>query len=364
MLYHMDICTGIGGFALALKHLVGGFQTVCYVEIDKYCQQVLWQRIHDGTLDHAPMWDDLRTFDGAPWRGAVDIITAGFPCQPFSVAGRRAGADDDRNLWPEVARVIGEVRPGIVFLENVPALLSNGYYGTVVGDLAACGYDTRWDCIPASACGANHQRDRLWILATRRGVSDAGGDGVRVIGECGRGEHEECGATFSGYDGSEERMGHTVITGLERHAGDERDGTGWKESSRPVSPPSLPRREDPDTNSGGCEVERIEEHGELESASGCEPDGLREGRPGQGARDGADAEGEPERPGLREGEPTEERGRRSGDTRRTRTEWWDVEPDVGRVAHGVPSRVDRLRALGNAVVPEVVRVAWETLTRR
>lgn len=163
----LDVCSGIGGFSLAMKHLVGGFRTVGYIEIDPYCQEVLKQRIRDGHLDDAPIFSDLRKFDGQPYRGKVDCLTSGFPCQPFSIAGKQLGEADPRNLWPDIARLIREVRPGYVFLENVTALLSNGYFGRVLGDLAESGYGVRWDCIPASSVGAPHRRDRLWIVANR-----------------------------------------------------------------------------------------------------------------------------------------------------------------------------------------------------
>ena len=132
--------------------------------------------MRDGRLDSAPIFPDLREFNGMAWRGSVDCVVGGFPCQPFSVAGNRRGADDPRNLWPEVDRVLREVRPQFAFLENVPGLLHGAYWGTILGDLAEGGFDVRWDCVPASAVGAPHQRDRLWIL-----VSDANSVG-RVAG--------------------------------------------------------------------------------------------------------------------------------------------------------------------------------------
>jgi DNA (cytosine-5)-methyltransferase 1 len=106
-------------------------------------------------------------FDGTEWRGEVDVVSGGFPCQPWSQAGQRKGAADERNLWPDTLRVLREVRPRYGFLENVPALLyaSHGYFGTVLGGLAEIGYDAVWEVIPASAIGAPHRRDRLWILA-------------------------------------------------------------------------------------------------------------------------------------------------------------------------------------------------------
>lgn len=168
-MYELALFAGAGGGLLGSRLL--GWRAVCYVENNAHCVKVLKQRIADGMLDDAPIWDDVNTFDGHPWSGSVDIITAGFPCQPFSVAGNRRGADDERNGWPATIRIIREVRPRYALLENVPTLRCTvrgepSYFGTILGDLAASRYDTRWDCIPASAIGANHQRDRIWIVAT------------------------------------------------------------------------------------------------------------------------------------------------------------------------------------------------------
>ena len=177
--YHVDICpnyrvldlfSGYGGFALGLRLAGLDATTVCYVEWDKYCQQVIQQRQRDGLLDDAPIWDDIKTFDGRPWRGCVDIISGGFPCQPHSVAGKRAGADDDRNLWPDTLRLISEIRPAHVILENVPGILvSDGgrppYAGTVVGELASIGYDAEWRIVSAAEAGAPHLRKRWWLVA-------------------------------------------------------------------------------------------------------------------------------------------------------------------------------------------------------
>jgi DNA (cytosine-5)-methyltransferase 1 len=164
-MYELALYAGAAGGLLASKWLLG-WRTVCYVEYDAFCIEVLKARIRDGLLDNAPIWDDARTFDGRPWRGCVDIVTAGFPCQPFSAAGRQLAGDDPRNMWPDTVRILREVRPRWAFLENVPTLLagSHGYFGRVQQDLAEIGYAARWDCIPASAVGADHRRDRLWIV--------------------------------------------------------------------------------------------------------------------------------------------------------------------------------------------------------
>lgn len=164
-LTELSLFTGAGGGVLASALL--GHRVVCYVERDPYCVRVLKQRIADGLIDDAPIWDDVRTFDGRPWVGLVDVVSAGFPCQPFSLAGEQRADGDERNGWPDTVRIIREVRPRLALLENVPGLLTgaHGYFGTVVGDLAESGYDAVWDCLPASALGAPHRRDRLWIVA-------------------------------------------------------------------------------------------------------------------------------------------------------------------------------------------------------
>lgn len=154
---------GAGGGLLASRLL--GWRTVCAVERDEYRRNVILARQRDGHLEPFPVWDDVRTFGGRPWRGLADVVSGGFPCQPFSAAGRRRGADDPRNMWPDTIRIIRDVRPRYAFLENVPALLTNRYFGRILGDLAESGYDAVWDCIPACSVGAPHRRDRLWILA-------------------------------------------------------------------------------------------------------------------------------------------------------------------------------------------------------
>ena len=174
----LDCFSGYGGFGLGLRlaYPDADFRTVCYIEWDKYCQELLQQRFRDDppTLDPAPIWDDIKSFDGRPWRGTVDILSAGFPCQPHSNAGLRKGADDDRNLWPDTLRIIGDVGSRLVILENVPGILvgSDGrppYGGTVVGELAEIGYDAEWRVISAADAGAPHLRNRWWLVAQPTG---------------------------------------------------------------------------------------------------------------------------------------------------------------------------------------------------
>ena len=171
----MSLFSGYGGFSLGLRLAGLTTQTICYVEWDKYCQQVIRQRQIDGFLDDAPIFGgDIRKFDGVPWRGRVDIISASPPCQPYSQAGKLRGASDNRNLFPDTLRIIGEIQPRRVYVENVPGLNVRpkdgrpAYGSVVVGELAALGYDCRWDTISAKDAGAPHLRKRWWLVAHAR----------------------------------------------------------------------------------------------------------------------------------------------------------------------------------------------------
>ena len=160
----LALFAGAGGGILG-GHLLG-WRTVCAVEIEPYPASVLLARQNDGILPPFPVWDNVCTFDGRPWRGIVDVVSGGFPCQDISLAGKGAGITGERSgLWSEMARIIGEVRPRFVFVENSPALITRGL-GTVLGDLAALGYDCRWTVLGAADVGAPHQRDRLWIVGS------------------------------------------------------------------------------------------------------------------------------------------------------------------------------------------------------
>lgn len=149
-------------------HLLG-WRTVCAVEFEPYAASVLAARQNDGILPPFPIWDDVRTFDGRPWRGLVDVVSGGFPCQDISAAGNGAGIDGERSgLWREMARIVGEVRPRFVFVENSPLLVRRGL-AVVLGDLTELGYDCRWCVMGAADVGAPHQRDRIWIVANSQG---------------------------------------------------------------------------------------------------------------------------------------------------------------------------------------------------
>lgn len=159
----LALFAGIGGGILGGKLL--GWRTVCGVEIDPYARSVLIARQNDRCLPTFPIWDDIKTFDGKPWQGIVDVVSGGFPCQDISAAGKGAGITGERSwLWREMARVVGEVRPKYVLLENSPMLVSRGL-GLVLSDLAQMGYDARWGVVGADDAGYPSRRKRLWAVA-------------------------------------------------------------------------------------------------------------------------------------------------------------------------------------------------------
>ncbi len=162
----LSLCAGVGGLDLGIRMVQPNARTVCYVEIEAFACEILATRMEDKTMDEAPIWTDLRTFDGKPWRGLVDCITAGYPCQPFSVAGKQKGKDDPRHLWPDVFRVVQEISPKLCFFENVPGHLRLGFE-QVHDDLSSLGYCVKAGLFSASEVGASHKRERLFILAYR-----------------------------------------------------------------------------------------------------------------------------------------------------------------------------------------------------
>ncbi len=175
----LALFAGAGGGILGGSLL--GWRTVCAVEKDPYCASVLLQRQNDGVLPPFPIWDDVRTFDGRPWRGIVDVVSGGFPCTDISIAGSGDGIQGkESGLWKEMARIVREVRPRHVFVENSPMLVFRGL-DVVLGDLAEMGYDAKWCVLGAADAiwlegvpAVYHQRDRIWVLATR---SDSNGEG-------------------------------------------------------------------------------------------------------------------------------------------------------------------------------------------
>ena len=177
----LALFAGAGGGILG-GHLLG-WRTVCAVEWEAYPASVLVARQNDKILPTFPIWDDVQTFDGKPWRGIVDVVSGGFPCQDISVAGKGDGIDGERSgMWREMARIIGEVRPKYAFVENSPMLTTRGL-GTVLRDLATMGYDAEWCVLGANDVGANHKRDRIWIVGQRQMVNSRCKHGEKRLSE-------------------------------------------------------------------------------------------------------------------------------------------------------------------------------------
>jgi DNA (cytosine-5)-methyltransferase 1 len=230
----LDLFSGIGGFALGFHMADPKFETVGFVERDEYCQKILALRFPD-----VPIYNDIKTFDSAQFIG-TDIVCGGFPCQPWSQAGRQKGAKDDRDLWPEMLRIIEAVRPRFVVGENVRGFVNEPLgLKRSVSDLESVGYESQAFIIPALSVDAKHRRDRCWIIS----------------------------------------VANTSITRPQRRVSGRKD-TERKDQSR---------------------------------YSGCGGTGNRQSEP----------------------------------------RWWPVEPNIQRISHGVPNRVDRLKCIGNSIVPAI-----------
>lgn len=264
----LDLCAGIGGMSLGLRLAEPEARTVCYVEREAFSCAHLVAKMQEGLLDAAPLWSDLCTFDGKAWRGKVDLITAGFPCQPHSVAGKRRAQQDDRWIFDDILKIVNDAEPPFVFFENVPGLRTSGL-NLVLQGLSRLGFDARWNVFSAAGVGAPHLRKRLFIFG-------ANSNGLRQL------QSERCQPVDRGRFGD---MGQEMA------------------------------------DSNGERLERRTLSTECQNQLSAGQSGLEQG------------------------------------------EWWQSEPTMGRLANGVSDRVDRLRALGNAVVPVVVAIAWKELTR-
>jgi DNA (cytosine-5)-methyltransferase 1 len=312
----LALFAGAGGGILG-GHLLG-WRTVCAVEWEAYPASVLVARQNDKVLPSFPIWDDVQTFDGKPWRGIVDVVSGGFPCQDISAAGKGVGITGTRSsMWGHMARIIGEIRPQYAFVENSPMLTSRGL-GTVLGDLSEMGYDAEWCVLGADDVGARHQRERIWIIAKdtkqSRLFSHSKHNGIgwrkqqsKSFEEKNRNVANSNLSGFSPCNQSTSRSKQQVLEREFRRSGNE---------SREIS------------NSNGIGQSRQRSYGKSISQE--------EIKNRQTSIIGPICE----------------------------SNFWSFEPSVGRVVDGMAARVDRLKAIGNGQVPLCAATAWNILKGR
>ena len=275
----LDLFSGIGGFSLGLE--AAGMETVAFCERDPFCQAVLHKH-----WPNTPIHSDITELDGYEYKGTVELVCGGFPCQPFSVAGNRRGAEDDRALWPQMLRVIREVQPTWVIGENVTGIIAMEL-DTVLSDLESEGYACQAFVIPACAVDAQHRRDRVWVVA----YADSNSESNDSINE-------------------EQRSRELVADPISKPRG---SGAVYRESSDE-------RRGARQAGGESIQSKDRQSQSNNSTTSGENVAGSNHGN--QSRQPGAAV--------------------------------WSSEPNVGRVADGVPNRTHRLKSLGNAVVPQVV----------
>ena len=321
----------VGGI---LADAILGHWPVCAVEIEPFCQHQIQQRQADGLLPWFPIFDDVKTFDGKPWRGLVEIVSGGFPCQDISAAGKGAGIEGERSgLWSEFVRIIREVRTPFVFVENSPLLTRRGI-GRFLGDLAALGHDAKWGVLGADDSifrhgnpAVYHERKRIWILAKRADTLPAGERWNSRKGELERvlesSNTPQPGTRELHARSRREGEGTIDTDGHGKAANSDETGRIKFGGGKPISEELNPAEhtgydETQDTAKGRQQKQR---------AQPIPSDGI-----GVASEEGSGADG-----------------------------WWAVEPELGRVAHGVADRVDRIAAIGNGQFPPVAALAWRIL---
>ena len=303
-------CAGYGGIERGLELAGVNHRIVAYVEIEAFAIANLVAKMEAGALAPAPIWSDLKTFPAHLFRDRVDLITGGYPCQPFSSAGYRKGRDDPRHLWPHIRRHIKAIRPFRCFFENVEGHISLGLRD-VVADMEADGYTATWGIFSAAEVGAPHRRKRVFILA------DSNGDNLRQQSRRG---------------GRQDRQGQ-ALTGVDGQAQPLADAIGGVKGGQPSMGKNQKKKIEPGTKFSGGGADVANANSIAGPKTLCAKD--RE-TPQPQSRGGFGASGRN----------------------------WAVEPQLGRVADGIADRVDRLRLLGNGVVPQQAAKAWTVLSEQ
>ncbi len=334
----LDLFSGLGGFSLGLER-TGRYKTVAFCEIDKYCTLLLqkhWKGIK--------VYNDVKkiTKEGFEADGieSPDIITGGFPCQPFSVAGKQKGTSDDRHLWPEMFRIIKAFKPRFVIGENVPGIVNiqdGVVFETVCTDLESQGYEVQPFNIPAAAVGAPHQRKRIWIIASleNSGRTLQQGSSIREknedeVGKENANQHQRSSSS------SESNVANANIDGAKRNQPEDGQRSRTQQSSEDVA--------DSNARLSDGQKKELQSRGQASISSSerknvANTDSERLEGLGQSRSQFNETSSSTSRSEERQGQVGQG--------------WWEFEPNVGRVAHGVPGRVHRLKALGNSIVPQI-----------
>lgn len=314
-LSHGSLFSGIGGFDLAAKWM--NWINVFQCEKDEWCRKILAKN-----FPQSKQFADIKDFDGKEYTGTIDVISGGFPCQPFSVAGQRKGKNDDRYLWEEMLRVVGEIKPTYVIGENVTGIIGLAL-DTVLSDLEAQGYTTETFIIPACGKNAWHRRDRVWIMAYANSIGR-------------HNEQKENGKSLHNRNGNDKAK--------EQSRGQQQCRTGKSSSVFPNAASSGTGMEE--YRSGGQEREQTNEF---------EPKILRQENGQISSKrintSGGDIPTNTNDTGCKEQREQFTDGEKFFAPKCS--SWWETEPGMGRVVNGLPGRVDRLKGLGNAIVPQV-----------
>ena len=341
-LNHLDLFSGIGGFSLGLE-ATGGFETKAFCDIEEYPRQVLQKH-----WPHVKQYKDIKELNyerlKADGIDSIDIITGGYPCQPFSVAGLKKGEEDPRHLWPEYFRLIKECRPTWVIGENVPGHIKLGL-DTVIKDLESEDYSVRPFSISAASVGANHQRERIWIVAySERNYNF--NEEQRVNGEEKKisREHREDNSTTgqSSRTSTARTQSDSHVVNSDSIRSLQHTETTKETSRRGTETSSMSTSDVANTNEWKNNT-RNESKPREEEQFKFSPNSSSE----RGVVANTNGEGS-----QRYG--SEYELRKSQEERKTSwSRWWDIEPNVGRVAHGIPKRVDSLKGLGNSLIPQI-----------
>jgi DNA (cytosine-5)-methyltransferase 1 len=347
---HLDLFSGIGGFALGLQKV--GFETVAFCDIEKYCQHLLKQK-----WNGVKIYNDVREITKEKFKAdgieSPEIITGGFPCQPFSVAGSRKGTDDNRHLWPEMFRIIKEFKPRWIIGENVRGIVSiqDGLvFETVCTDLESEGYEVQTFNIPAVGVGAPHKRERIWIVANSR-CSVRGKQSSRNSESIGSGTFEKTEWSTDTSEITRSSTGTETMANSEsirtrelRHTDKEKRIEGSNTTQSNSSSTDVAN-----TNTGNVETGR-------ERQRGIRRENTEEGQSNNvtgSSKVVANTNSERQQEQCRSKPIQEEGNELECSSSQSGRNFWDIEPDVGRVVNGLPGRVHRLKGLGNAIVPQI-----------